>query len=203
MPCFIQPLRHLTQKLQIYHHVYRGSTAFRNSVGSFWVKRRGNSQTTHWLYSFIRSYTCSFTYWANTCAYKAHREGSAGAVALRPSERLPGGPREGRGFEAERQASAKRRGTAGHVGKTPRTPGLMGHRVPGLETWGRRCGKQQPTPDREEPFMPGKDAGKIWGRQNCWKAVADSDRKNISNLTLKNPSHRISADSSRMSLHTT
>lgn len=41
--------------------------------------------------------------------------------------------KEGKG-SGQTQASAKGQGTAGHVGKAPSTLGLMGQRVPGLET---------------------------------------------------------------------
>ena len=43
------------------------------------------------------------------------------------------------GFQAEKGASAKGQGTAGHAGKTPSASGWMHQRVPGLETHGR-CG---------------------------------------------------------------
>lgn len=59
-------------------------------------------------------------------------------MALRSNRHLPGATRKGgKGFQGERQASEKGQGTAGHVGKTPSTSGLMDRQVPGLETTGR------------------------------------------------------------------
>lgn len=71
---------------------------------------------------------------------------------------------KGEVFQAERQASAKGQVTAGHVGKTPSTPGLMGQRVPGLDTRGSYGWKRQREPNRDEPFMPCETTEAIVGQ---------------------------------------
>lgn len=150
MPSFLQPLKHLAKN-------YKCIIILTQVVPSLWIQRNQSKDQDHLftlIHLFAHFLVHSHIEQPHVLFKMSQKEKclSCGFKIKSALARWPMG--KGEGFQAERQASAKGQVTAGHVGKTPSTSGLMGQRVPGLETWGKCGWKWQQEPDREGPFMP-------------------------------------------------
>lgn len=156
VPSFLQPLQHLAKN-------YKFIIMLTQVALSLLILRNQSKDQDHsftLMHLFAHLLVHSYTEQPHVL-WRSQKEKylSCGFKIESALARWPTG--EGEGFQTERQASAKGQVTAGCVGKTPSTSGLMGQRVPGLQTWGSCGWKWQQEPDREEPFMPCEGISKI------------------------------------------